>query len=490
MQSPPMSTATCLRTSALLLVAALVPAASRAQTTPLAQILPVLLGNTITLEPSSLPDQPQHIAHFQPGTDQAKVPSQVNEAVLTLLATTPIGTPGGGFTYVFDPALGTLTRSSDSFGPSFAERALTTGRGKVSVGFGYQHATYDTFEGLNLRQADLHATGDQRGIVFYVQHTDCCSPGAANQSSPDGSRLTPPFEGDLIDAALSMQLVSDTSTIFATYGISNRFDIGLAVPFVRVKVDASVLGHIERLATAADPTVHRFEGPNPDEHTFALGGTAAGLGDIVLRAKYRVPAGGLGVAGAIEARVPTGDEMNLLGTGGVQTKLLAIVSYDRGPLSPHLNLGYTFSSKGALPGVTMHDEVLGTAGADYAVTSRVTMSFDVLGRTLRDAGRMRLTDKTFEYTASGGASSIGSGGAGGGTGGGGGGRPTTPTDIQSVTRTELQFYPGNLQLYLGAAGLRFNPWRTVLVSANLLFPLTKSGLRDRVTPAIGIDYVF
>src|SRR3954470_22693359 len=83
MQSPPMSTATCLRTSALLLVAALVPAASRAQTTPLAQILPVLLGNTITLEPSSLPDQPQHIAHFQPGTDQAKVPSQVNEAVLT-----------------------------------------------------------------------------------------------------------------------------------------------------------------------------------------------------------------------------------------------------------------------------------------------------------------------------------------------------------------------------------------------------------------------
>jgi len=250
-----------------------------------------------------------------------------------------------------------------------------------------------------------------------------------------------------------------------------------------------VLAQIQRLSTAADPTIHSFEGPNPDQHVFTQGGSAAGLGDIVLRAKYRVPAGGLGVAAVVEGRVPTGDENNLLGTGGVQTKVLGVVSYDRGPLSPHVNLGYTFSSKGALPGATMHDEILATAGGDLAVTSRVTMSFDVLGRTLLDAGRMRLTEKTFEYAISGGAAGTPGGGGGAGGGGGGGGRPT-PAQTQTTTRTELQFFPGNLQLYLGAAGIRFNPWRTVLVSANLLFPLTKAGLRDRVTPAIGIDYVF
>jgi hypothetical protein len=43
---------------------------------------------------------------------------------------------------------------------------------------------------------------------------------------------------------------------------------------------------------------------------------------------------------------------------------------------------------------------------------------------------------------------------------------------------------------MGAAGVRFSPWRTVLISANLLFPLTNAGLRDRVTPVIGVDYVF
>jgi hypothetical protein len=43
---------------------------------------------------------------------------------------------------------------------------------------------------------------------------------------------------------------------------------------------------------------------------------------------------------------------------------------------------------------------------------------------------------------------------------------------------------------MGAAGVRFTPWRTILVTANVLFPLTAAGLRDRVTPVLGIDYVF
>jgi hypothetical protein len=453
------------------------PFTTLAQDTPLSSILPELLGNTITLRPSNIPDQPMHVAHFRPGADQVQAPAQVNQSLLTLLATYPTGTPAGGFTYIFDPALGTLTRSSDSFGPSFAERALTTGRGKVSVGFGYQHAAYDTFEGLNLRQ---------RGITFYIPHSDCCSRGAAAASTPDGSRLTPPFEGDLIQAALALEVASDTSIAFASFGVTDRLDIGLAVPFVRVEVNASVLARIERLSTADDPSVHAFEGADPDQRLFRLSGVAAGLGDIVLRAKYALTSGRpLGLAAAVETRVPTGDESNLLGTGGVQTKVLGIASLHRGPVSPHVNIGYTFSTKGALPGARLHDEVVATAGVDSVLTSRVTMSFDVLSRTLRDAGRMRLGEKTLEYAVA------GSGSGGGGGGGGGGARPDPPSvETRRFTYSEPQFAPGNLRLYLGAFGVRFSPWRTVLVTANLLFPLTNAGLRDRVTPVLGLDYAF
>lgn len=474
--------------------AAVMPSTAQAQNVPLGSILPELLGRTITLQASTLADQ-NHTAHFQPGVDQLQVPSQVNAALLTLLSTYPIGTPAGGFTYVFDPALGTLTRTSESFGPTFAERALTNGRGKVNVGLAYQHAAYDTFEGLNLRQ---------RGLTFYIPHNDCCSPGSSGFTQPDGSKLTPPFEGDLIEAGLALDLVSDTSTVFASYGVSNRLDIGVVVPFVRVKLDASVLARVDRLSTQSDPTVHTFEGG--DEQLYRIGGSAAGLGDIAVRAKYALTGGSpLGLAVAAEARLPTGDESNLLGTGGVQTKLMGIVSYHRGPVSPHLNIGYTFSSNGALtpkvnadiPNATLSDEIFATAGFDVAVSSRFTASFDVLGRVLLDAGRMRLEDKVFDFalagTGSGGGG--GAGGGGGGTGGGGGGAgggggQPQPQPTMQATRTELAFKRGDLEQYLGAAGIRFNPWRTVLVTANLLFPMTSAGLRDRVTPVVGIDYVF
>ena len=472
-------------------IAALPPRAAPAQNVPLGFILPELLGQTITLQTSSLADQ-NHTAHFQPDPEsgQLVVPAQVNGALLTLLSTYPVGTPAGGFTYIFDPALGTLTRSSDSFGPSFAERALTAGRGKVNVGFGYQHAAYDTFEGLNLRQRG------ERGMTFYIPHNDCCSPGAAGATRPDGSRLTPPFEGDVIEAQLALDLVSDTSTLFASYGVSDRLDIGVVVPFVRVTLDASVLARIERLATEADPSVHAFPG-NADRQLYTMSGTAAGLGDIVVRSKYAFTSGTpFGLAAAVEARLPTGDESNLLGTGGVQTKLFGIASFHRGPVSPHVNVGYAFSSKGALPDLTpdddearLRDEIVATVGADVALTSRVTASFDVLSRTLRDAGRMRMGERTFEYQLTGTGSGGGGGGGGGGSGGGGN-QPAPPATTLTRTFNELTFTGGNLQLYLGAAGIRFNPWRTLLVTANLLFPMTEAGVRDRVTPAIGIDYVF
>ena len=65
----------------------LLPATVSAQQTPVASILPELLGNTITLLPSNLPDQPNHVAHFRPGDSQVLVPVQVNQALMTLLST-------------------------------------------------------------------------------------------------------------------------------------------------------------------------------------------------------------------------------------------------------------------------------------------------------------------------------------------------------------------------------------------------------------------
>ena len=55
---------------------------------------------------------------------------------------------------------------------------------------------------------------------------------------------------------------------------------------------------------------------------------------------------------------------------------------------------------------------------------------------------------------------------------------------------EFRLEPGHLNLAIGNTGVRFNPFRKMLVSANLLFALTEAGLRDRVTPVISVDYAF
>jgi len=117
----------------------------------LSQILPNLFGNTIVLTPTGTPEFPNHSAHFRPGADQLQTPHQFNEQIVTLLATVPTGSSSGGFTYTFNSTLGTFSRSSDSFGPLYAERALTIGRDRGSLGIGYQRSTYDTFEGKNLQ---------------------------------------------------------------------------------------------------------------------------------------------------------------------------------------------------------------------------------------------------------------------------------------------------------------------------------------------------
>jgi hypothetical protein len=173
-----------------------------AQDLPLAQLLPDLILREIVLQPGIA--GPPHQAHFSPLTNEPNNPvvaivESFNGQMATQFSTFPIGSSTGGVTYVFDESVGTFRRGSASFGPLFAERALTIGRRKLSAGFNYQRTSYDTFEGQNLVDGS---------IKFYLRHQDCC--GFADPTNltgfavqPDGTRLDPPFEGDLIEAALA-----------------------------------------------------------------------------------------------------------------------------------------------------------------------------------------------------------------------------------------------------------------------------------------------
>ena len=469
---------------AALMVAMLLAVAGRtaAQTesgTGLASLLPELILREIRLPMPA--GGLSHSAHFSPFTvadltnPAVAIVGSFNQQMVIQLSTFPIGSSAGGFSYKFDPALGTFRRASTSFGPLFAERAATIGRGRFSAGFNYQHSSYTRFEGSNL---------DDGSIKFYLRHQDCCTTGSGPavppsfgvETHPDGTLLNPFFEGDVIETALSLNVATDMVALFGNYGLTDRWDVSLAVPFVHVDMDASVLATIQRLATALTPQIHSFESGNPQaiSSTFSSGGSATGLGDIAVRSKYRIfdlPTGGL--AAAMDLRLPTGDEKDLLG-GTTQIKVMAVESAGNDRIAQHVNIGYTFASEGSSSSdsdpltTNFPDEFNYAFGVEFVANPRVTIIGDVVGRTLIDAGRLVLTSKTFQFQPP--------------------GNPAPP--IASMQFDEFEPRPGNLNLVYGTAGVKINAVGNTLFSVSVLFPLNDSGLKSGVTTVFGMDYAF
>ena len=176
------------------------------------------------------------------------------------------------------------------------------------------------------------------------------------------------------------------------------------------------------------------------------------------------------MAAAADLRLPTGNEDDLLG-GSSQVKLFVIESGGTNRITQHVNVGYTISNSseselGATP--TLPDEFNYAVGVELVVEPRVTVIADIVGRNLRNVGRLDLVAKTFEFQPQ--------------------GVPTPP--VASMQFDEFEPRAGNLNLVYGTAGVKVNPRGNFLISASVLFPLTDAGLKNRLTTIIGMDYAF
>jgi hypothetical protein len=407
-----------------------------------------------------------HQAHFTSQGEATTTLNLLNRNIAYQTTSFPLGSSSGGFTFTLDPSVGVLTRTSDSFGPLFAERALTGGKGKFTLGTSYVHSTYDKFEGNDLTNGD---------IVLTLTHQDLDN---------SGDNLTPFFEGDVIDAKLFLELTTDTSVIFANYGVTDRLDVGVAIPFVRAKLDARVHTSIVRDSTGREPFLfHEFDpekstgcgasrvSANGTENDYCESGDASGIGDLVVRAKLGLHRGdSVNLAAGLDLRLPTGKEEDLLGSGSTQAKIYLIASGGaKKRFSPHVNVGYTYTGDSDLFG-KLPDEFDYTVGFDAAPSNRVTIMADFVGRSLLDAERLVRTQRNFPFRLS-----I---------------DPNPPFSRERI-RPFLATETGTLNLFLGSAGIKFNPVGRLLVSANLLFSLSQNnGLQDKLTPVFSVDYNF
>jgi Putative MetA-pathway of phenol degradation len=363
----------------------------------------------------------------------------LTSALVYETAAFPIGSSSGGFTYFFDATSGAAVRSSPSFGPLFAERPLTSGRGKLNIGVTYLHRSFSKLEGKDL---------DDGSLKFFAP------------LNYTGTDLT----ADLVQSTLNLTVTSDTTTLFATYGVIDKLDVSLAVPIQHVSVDAAVTSQLFRFGPSSG-----IPGSDIQAGSGSRSGSASGIGDMAIRAKYNLLNAERGaVAAGVDLRLPTGDERNLLGTGRSRTKLYAAVTSKMPRLFPHANFGYTFKSE-------LNDEdrfYFGSefsyaAGTEYVLNPRLTLVGDIIGRSLAEEGRLQEQPSTFELVR------------------------TTSTPAVSRTVTELTYEPGlRLNSTLATIGAKFNPRSTFVISGHVLFPITNAGIKSRPTPVIGVDYSF
>jgi hypothetical protein len=434
------------------LFALALPTFLRAQSFNLRDLLTDFLNQGITLAPPP-PGLPSHQTHFI-GNDPAQFLAirQLNAQIANQLSSFPVASSAGGFTYTFDPSLGVFVRSSDSFGPVYAERADTIGKGRFNLGVNFSHFTFDEINDLSLRDGDLR-------LVFTHQDVN-----------HDHSDLQPWFEGDVITGQLFLKITTDITAFVLNYGATDRLDLGLAIPIVNVSIDTRMDTVIDRLATANNfPDIHRFPDGGSTK-TFTQSGRASGVGDVVLRAKYRLSSGTrLGLALGIDSRLPTGNERDLLGTGSTQFKAFLIGSMHLGTFSPHVNAGYTWSLHPS-DGKHIPDEISYTGGFDVAVSPRLTLVADVLGRTFRNTQVVRVVQQAFEANTN----------------------PdrTTPPVIVTTMLPRLTTTKGDVHTLLGSVGFKINPVGSLLLTVNGLFSITKKGLVDNFTPLVGVDYSF
>lgn len=473
---------TVLLTCGMAFSVALLPAHAHAQA-PLAGLVKNLF-DSVTKNATSTATGPtiDHASHFFLGGENLTLAvRQLNVSIAEQLTTFPLASSSGGFTFGPGPG-GEIRSTSNTFGPLFAERGVTIGRNKFNFGYTYQGTTFDSFEGQTL---------DDGSLRFVSQHNNCCPAGANSPSQT--TDFAPEFERDLLQSTLSATIKTRTNAFFANYGVTSRFDIGVAVPIVHVDIDANVTGTILRTASASNPLIHSFDGVGSSVKTVSGSGTASGLGDLLLRAKYNVfRSDSTALAGALDLRLPTGDENELLGTGATQAQLFFIASGEYGRVSPHVNFGYTFSHGEAsaeaasvdnpvaefgapAAGVnqnpldlTFPDEINYTFGVSVAPLPKLTLGFDVRGRTIRDVPRFETENTTYVNRGPGALPSA---------------SYTESNEFVDVSR-------GSLSQILGVIGGKVNLGGTFLLNITVLVPMNDAGLKAKPTPVIGFDYVF
>jgi hypothetical protein len=409
-----------------------------------------------------------HSFHFSAGARAANqlLLDTLRSTLTSAIVNFPTPSPASSFTFQLDPTVGVFTPTTETFGPIYADRAETIGRGKFSFGVSYSRLTFDEVDGRELDNGDLKFVFLHEPTAF-LNSQDPTGRGVTCGAAPRDPCGAPfAFENDTITTSLFMDLTVDQIVLTGTYGVLDRLDVGFALPIIRVDIDARAVSTSNNESRtlnapgAGGGLVHTLpNGTQTTESRFSDDST--GVGDLLLRAKYnfyrQAP---LAMAGILELRLPTGDEDDFMGLDTVRVRPFFVASASFAGFAPHVNLGFDLGDTDKAK-----NEFLYRVGFDWGIVRRVTLAVDVLGRYIIDNDRVALGSDQAVCRGAGDLACTGG--------------------TRDVVRESADDH-----IVDAAFGIKVNPWKNVLLIANVLVPLNDTGLRDSVTPLFGIEVNF
>lgn len=333
-----------------------------------------------------------------------------------------------GFAYRLNPELGIFERTKN-LGPVFAERAATVGENRFEFGLSMLYANLDQIDGGEFGES----------VAVFPSRFD---------QTVDGETFA---LGNVVDLE-EFALKNFTIYLTGTYGITDRWDVNVLLPFVGNQLQ--VRGTRRALAQNVNDRFDQRVGP-PTRIDFE--DDSFGVGDLQLRTKYRFLDDPLGLAAGLILRVPTGNEENFAGLGDTTVTPFFVASHIIDRFDLHANVGFEFNA-----GDIERTRALYAVGVTTQIIEPLAIFVDFLGSSAFTDDDLDIPDAA---TA------------------------TAPRGIDQNPVSGAVAIPRSDLLNM-AAGLKFSIGDNVTGFAGAIVPVNTDGLRADVIPTGGIEVSF
>ncbi len=345
---------------------------------------------------------------------------QVDTIVPTLVRTVarsadfPIAATGPDFAYEYRPETGTFERSARPFNPVLIEVPQTLGLHVLQIGISMLWSGFNRQDGGLLRNT-------KAGFTFTGTTPE-------NETVPIPGNLT--FNDFRIEDFVFSGVV--------TYGITERWDVGLVVPAVLTTLKAQGRSTVRIAGENLLVTLDRFD----------IDDSKLGVGDVLLRTKYALdPLWGITFAPVFVLRLPTGNPNNFQGIGDTTLTPGVAAMHSGERVGFYADAGFEFDADDLSRSAFRYGMALSVRILKYAsIIAELT-------------GKSTVSDDTFSVRLAG----------------------TSRELPASILRSDI---------VSGAVSVKARVLPGCVAYAGALFPLTKDGVTTPVTPLAGLEFHF